>query len=107
MKRKRFSVEHITTVLQQAESGVLIGDLGHQVGISEQSFYRWRKVYGNLQPSEARELKPPRMRTRSSSGWSRPCRSTRSCSRMCCQQSSETRQAARGRALRDGPRHSE
>ena len=60
MKRKRFSVEHITTVLQQAESGVLIGDLGHQVGISEQSFYRWRKVYGNLQPSEARELKPPR-----------------------------------------------
>ena len=60
MKRKRFSVEHITTVLQQAESGVLIGDLGHQVGISEQSFYRWRKVYGNLQPSEARELKPLR-----------------------------------------------
>ena len=60
MKRKRFSVEHITTVLQQAESGVLIGDLGHQVGIAEQSFYRWRKVYRNLQPSEARELKPPR-----------------------------------------------
>ena len=60
MKRKRFSVEHITTVLQQAESGVLIGDLGYQVGISEQSFYRWRKVYRNLQPSEARELKPPR-----------------------------------------------
>ena len=57
MKRKRFSVEQITAVLQQAESGVPIGDLCRQVGVSEQSFYRWRKVYGNLQPSEARELK--------------------------------------------------
>ena len=38
MKRKRFSVEQITTVLQQAESGVPIGDLCRQVGISEQSF---------------------------------------------------------------------
>ena len=57
MKRKRFSVEQITAVLKQAESGVPIGDLCRQVGVSEQSFYRWRKVYGNLQPSEVRELK--------------------------------------------------
>ncbi len=26
-------------------------------GVSEQSFYRWRKVYGSMEPSEARELK--------------------------------------------------
>ena len=32
-------------------------DLCRKVGISEQSFYRWKKEYGNLQPSEARELK--------------------------------------------------
>ena len=57
MKRRRFSVEQITTVLQQAESGVPIGDLCRQAGISEQSFYRWWKVYGHLEPSEARELK--------------------------------------------------
>ena len=57
MKRKRFSVEQITTVLKQAETGVPIGEFCRQVGISEQTFYRWRKVYGNLQPSEARELK--------------------------------------------------
>jgi putative transposase len=36
---------------------VPVGDLCRKVGISEQSFYRWKKVYGNLQPSEARELK--------------------------------------------------
>ena len=55
--KKRFSVEQITAVLQQAEQGVPIGDLCRKVGISEQSFYRWKKVYGGLQPSEARELK--------------------------------------------------
>ena len=57
MKKKRFSVEQITAVLQQAEQGVPVGDLCRQVGISEQSFYRWKKVYGGMQPSEARELK--------------------------------------------------
>jgi putative transposase len=57
VKRKRFSVEQITAVLQQAAQGVPVGDLCRKVGISEQSFYRWKKEYGNLQPSEARELK--------------------------------------------------
>ena len=57
MKRKRFSTEQIAAVLQQAEQGVPVGELCRQVGISEQSFYRWKKVYGGLQPSEARELK--------------------------------------------------
>ena len=57
MKKKRFSVEQITAVLQQAEGGVPIGDICRQVGISEQTYYRWKKVYGNLPPSEAREMK--------------------------------------------------
>jgi putative transposase len=55
--KKRFSIEQITALLQQAEQGVPVGDLCRKVGISEQSFYRWKKVYGSLQPSEARELK--------------------------------------------------
>ena len=57
MKKKRFSIEQITAVLHQAEQGVPVGDLCRKVGISEQRFYRWKKVYGGLQPSEARELK--------------------------------------------------
>ncbi len=57
MKRKRFSTEQIAAVLHQAEQGIPVGELCRQVGISEQSFYRWKKVYGGLQPSEARELK--------------------------------------------------
>ncbi len=57
MKKTRFSTEQIAAVLQQAEQGVPVGDLCRQVGISEQSFYRWKKVYGGLQASEVRELK--------------------------------------------------
>ena len=57
MKKKRFSVEHITSVLQQVVAGVPVGDVCRQVGVSEQTFYRWKKQYGAMLPSEARELK--------------------------------------------------
>ena len=57
MKKKRFSVEQITSVLQQVASGLPVGDVCRQVGISEQTFYRWKKSYGGMLPSEARELK--------------------------------------------------
>ena len=50
MKKKRFSVEQIAAVLHQAEQGIPVVELCRQVGISEQSFYRWKKVYGGLQP---------------------------------------------------------
>ena len=43
MKKKRFSVEQITAVLQQVAGGVPVGDVCRQVGISEQTFYRWKK----------------------------------------------------------------
>ena len=57
MKKKRFSVEQITSVLQQVAAGVPVGDVCRQVGIAEQTFYRWKKAYGRMLPSEARELK--------------------------------------------------
>ena len=57
MKKKRFSVEQITAVLKQAEAGAPVGELCRQIGISDQTFYRWKKEYGGMLPSEARELK--------------------------------------------------
>ena len=57
MKKKRFSVEQITAVLQQVSGGIPVGDVCRQVGISEQTFYRWKKEYAGMLPSEARELK--------------------------------------------------
>jgi putative transposase len=57
MKRKRFSVEQIVAVLKQAELGMPVSDLTRQVGISEQTYYRWKKQYAGLQSDQVRELK--------------------------------------------------
>ncbi len=57
IKRKRFSVEQIVAVLKQAEAGLPVADLIRQVGISEQTYYRWKKQYAGLQSDQVRELK--------------------------------------------------
>ncbi|WP_420796221.1 IS3 family transposase [Burkholderia gladioli] len=57
MKRKRFSIEQIVAVLKQAELGMPVADLIRQVGISEQTFYRWKKQYAGMQSDQVRELK--------------------------------------------------
>ena len=57
VKKKRFSVEQIFGVLKQAEVGVPIGELMRQVGISEQTFYRWKKRYAKLKIDQVRKRK--------------------------------------------------
>ena len=57
MKRKRFPVEQIAGVLKPGEMGTPVSELCRRHGISEQSYYRWRKVYGTLEPSEVCQLK--------------------------------------------------
>ena len=57
MRKSRFSVEQIVAVLRQVEMGMALADVTRQLGISEQTFYRWKKAYGGLQPDQARELK--------------------------------------------------
>jgi putative transposase len=57
MKHKRFSVEQIVSVLKQAELGMPVAELTRQVGISEQTFYWWKKVYSGMKSDQVRELK--------------------------------------------------
>lgn len=57
MRRSRFSVEQIVAALKQVELGMAPADLCRKLGISEQTFYRWKKQYGSLEPDQARELK--------------------------------------------------
>ena len=57
MKKKRFSVEQIVAALKQAEMGMPVADLIRQIGISEQTFYRWKKAYSGLQSDQVREFK--------------------------------------------------
>ena len=57
MKRKRFSVEQIVAVLKQAELGMPVADVIRQMGISEQTFCRWKKQCAGLQSNQVREFK--------------------------------------------------
>ena len=57
MKKKRSSVEQIVAVLKQAEVGVPVVELIRKVGISEQTFYRWKKQYVGLESDQVREMK--------------------------------------------------
>jgi putative transposase len=57
MKRKRFSVEQIVAIVKQAEMGMPVAELIRRVGISEQTFYRWKKQYSHLEVDQVRQLK--------------------------------------------------
>jgi putative transposase len=57
MKQKRYSEEQIVYALKQAEAGQKISDLCRQMGVSEATFYNWRKKYDGLGVSELRELR--------------------------------------------------
>ncbi len=57
MKKSRFTEEQIAFALKQAETGTSVGEVVRKMGISEQTFYRWKKKYGGLGSSELRKLK--------------------------------------------------
>ena len=57
MKKKRFTVERIVGILKQAEVGVPVRELVRREGISEQTFYRWKKQYVGLEIDQVRQLK--------------------------------------------------
>jgi len=57
VKQKRFSVEQIVAVLKQAEAGVPLVELLRRVGVSEQTFYRWKKQYVGLEADQVRQFK--------------------------------------------------
>jgi len=57
VKKKRYSVEQIVAVLKQAEMGMPVADLIRQMGITEQTFYRWKKKYAGLESDQVCELK--------------------------------------------------
>jgi len=57
MKKSRFSEQQIAFILKQADDGISIEELCRKAGISQQTYYRWRKKYAGLMPSELRRLK--------------------------------------------------
>ncbi|MFC1614179.1 IS3 family transposase [Gemmatimonadota bacterium] len=57
MKKKRFTEEQIAFALRQEESGIPVGDVCRKMGVSEATFYRWKKKFGSLGIPELRRLK--------------------------------------------------
>lgn len=57
MKRSKFTEEQILFALKQADSGQPVGDVCRQMGVSEATFYVWKKRYGDLGLLEVRELR--------------------------------------------------
>jgi transposase-like protein len=61
MARKRYTVEQITAKLREAEielgQGAKTPEACRKLGISENTYYRWRKEYGGLRVDQARRLK--------------------------------------------------
>ena len=61
MKKKGFSAEQIIGKLGEAEvllgQGSTVGEVSRKLGITEQTYYRWRREYGGMRVDQARRLK--------------------------------------------------
>jgi len=61
MGRKTFGPEQIINKLREAElllsQGASVGEASKRIGVTEQTYYRWRKEYGGMQVEQARRLK--------------------------------------------------
>ena len=61
MVRKNFTPEQIINKLREAEihinQGISISEASRKIGVTEQTYYRWRKEYGGLRIEQAKKLK--------------------------------------------------
>ena len=61
MKRKRFKAEEIVNRLREADvliaQGQTIAQVCKQIGVTEQTYYRWRREYGGLKSDQAKRFK--------------------------------------------------
>lgn len=57
MKKSKFTEEQIAFALRQGESGTVVAEVCRKMGVSEATFYNWKKKYGGLGVTELRRLK--------------------------------------------------
>lgn len=57
MKASKFTEAQIAFVLKQAADGTPVAEVCRKAGISDATFYNWRKKYAGLMPSEMRRLR--------------------------------------------------
>ena len=64
MKTSRYTPEQIAMALRQAEAGTPVEEICRKLGVSEPTFYRWKKRFGSLGVPEVRELRQLREENR-------------------------------------------
>jgi len=57
MRKSRFTTEQIVGYLKEQEAGAKISDICRRLGISDNTFHRWKRKYGGLEVPDARRLK--------------------------------------------------
>jgi putative transposase len=68
LRKSRYSEEQIAMALRQGEVGTPVGDICRKLGITEATFYRWKKRFGSLGVPELRELRQLREENRKLKG---------------------------------------
>ena len=68
MRKKTFSEEQIALALRDAETGTPVTEVCRKMGVSEQSFYRWKKKYLGMGIAELRRLRQPEEENRKLKG---------------------------------------
>ena len=64
MRKSKFTPEQILQALRQAEAGTVVGEICRKLGVTEATFYRWRKTYAGLDLGELREVRQLREENR-------------------------------------------
>jgi putative transposase len=57
MKKSRYKEEQIIAVLKEVDAGGKVQDVIRKLGISEQTYYRWKAKYGGMEVSDAKKLR--------------------------------------------------
>jgi putative transposase len=57
MRTSRFTEQQVVAALRQAETGTPVGEVCRKLGISEQTFYRWKRKYAGIGVAELRRLR--------------------------------------------------
>jgi putative transposase len=57
MKKSRYKEEQIIAVLKEVDAGAKLQDVVRRLGVSEQTYYRWKAKYGGMEVNDAKKLR--------------------------------------------------